>query len=332
MTRALLIMASVLLLCGCGAHGVDSHTEVFKTPEQASAERLATQLKEHKDLAVSVLKFSRPDLQAKAGDGASVVVSADGVSQSIDLTPVEGELLKHSNEERNILRRYLAEQLRGFDVERLRAIGFERSRPWISYDLVNGRTLDEMQKAAGESKLAGALVLTNLYRVTVVRRTEPAVTTPVTAAILEGWNATAARADEAAEMNLREAIRRGELFTTLAYGGIGRSGTLSPGVPPAVIVLPEFLAAVRKAWGSSDNVVLFAPGAGAITFTERRNERLLNVLAPQWRKTLATAKEPLCDQLLLRDDKGLSLFSYEPAGTSRPATKPATKEAPYIVH
>lgn len=320
-----------LIAAGCSSPGKDSHTEVFKTPEQAARERATTMIKEHQKLAVSVLKNARPDVAAQPAEGASITVTADGVSREIDLTPIEDELNRQANQERNILRRYLGEQLRPFDVERLKTVGFAKAKPWVTYDLVNGRDLDAMQKAAGEAKVVNNLVLTNLYRVAVVRRTDPVVTTTVTSEVLDAWRATPAQVDEAATANLKKVIAAGGLFEPLTYGGMGRTGTLKPQVPAAVITLPEFLESIRRTWDTSDDLVIFAPSAGAVTFAERRNERLLNVLSKTWRSQLASSNNPLCAQLLLRTADKLVLFTeMAPAVTTKPVAPPASR--PYIVH
>jgi hypothetical protein len=327
-----LVATFLALLTGCSSGGVDSHTEVFKTPEQASKERYEILLKQHKELAVSVLKFARPDVEAKVAEGPNIAIAADGVSRTVDLTPIEDQLVRQPDQERNLLRHYLTEQLRPFDVERLKTIGFAKARKWCSYELVNGRDLDAMQKQAGDAKLVSAVVVTNLHRVAVIRRGEPVPTMPVTAATLEAWHVTPEQVDEAATANLKRALGTKELFSELAYGGMGRSGTIKQGVPAAVILLPEFLQAVQKAWDTNDDLVLFAPGPGAVTFVERRNDRLLTILVPQWRKILADSNNPLSSQLLIRDREKLALFVYQPPGATKPATAPATKAAPYIVH
>src|SRR2546423_1892555 len=122
---ALLVPMLLLLTAGCSNNaGTDSHTEVFKTADAVAGERLQKQLEAHKELAVSVLRFSRHDIDAKPAEGTTITVTADGVTQPIDLAPIEQQLLQHQNDERAILRRYLEGQLRPFDLERLKVLGF----------------------------------------------------------------------------------------------------------------------------------------------------------------------------------------------------------------
>jgi hypothetical protein len=334
----LVVSALLLWIGGCGGSaGTDSHTEVFKTADAVATDRLQKQLEAHKELAVSVLRFSRHDVEAKAAQGTTITVSADGVTQPIDLAPIEQELLHHQNEERAILRRYLDEQLRPFDLERLKILGFDRARAMAGFTLVNSHDLTDLQKQAGDSPLRSVKLVSDLYRVTVIRRADPtaaaAVIVPVTASLTEAWDASPTAVDAAAMENLRGVLSAtgDNLVETLAFGIRGKSGSLKSGVDPAVIVLPEFLAAVRKAWKTQDNLVLFVPSATGISFVEEHNQKLLDTLVPQWKKILVSTPNALCDQLLLRDEEKLSLFAYQPA--TKPATKPAaTKPEPYIVH
>src|SRR5260221_12647465 len=81
MQRVFNLLFLLATVTGCSSPGHDSHTEVFKTSEEVAADRLARQLQSHKELAVSVLRFSRPDVEVKPADAANVTVSADGVTQ-----------------------------------------------------------------------------------------------------------------------------------------------------------------------------------------------------------------------------------------------------------
>jgi hypothetical protein len=177
-------------------------------------------------------------------------------------------------------------------------------------------------------------VVANLYRVTVIRRPPPASTlVPVTAALADAWQAALAEIDSAAMQNLRDGLATaGDFIEVLAFGPRGRSGTLKANVDPAVILLPEFLAAVQREWKTSDNLVLFLPAASNVTFVEQHNVPLLDLLVPQWKRVLGANPNPLYQQLLLRDAERLSPFAHEP--TTKPAaTRPAaTKPAPYFVH
>jgi hypothetical protein len=323
-----------LLLSACSHPSQDSHTEVFKTAQDAAAERLATQLKAHKELAVSVLRFSRPDIDAKPADGTSITIAADGITHTIDLAPIEEQLLAHQTEQRAILRKFLDEQLRPFDFDRLKLLGFAKVRTQITFLLVNDQTLGEMQTQAGYSPLRRQQIVTNLYRVAAVRTpgaTQP-VTVPITDSLSVAWQVSASEIDAEALHNLRAALTAAgdDLIETIAFGPRGKSGSLKSSVDPAVILLPEFLAAVQKPWSSTDNLVLFAPSPTGITFVEEHNQKLLDLLVPQWMKILVSTPSPLASQLLLRDSQKISLFAYTP--TTQPAPKPATKPTTYIVH
>lgn len=330
--RRITALLFFLTLLGCDHNEKDSHTEVFKTPQELLGERRAKQLAAHKELAISVLRFSRPDLQASTADGSSIAVQADGVSQPIDLLPVEEQLVHHSNEERAIIRRYLDTQLQSFDFERLKSLGLERVKKQASFEIVNTARLQEMQKAAGSSALQSQSIVSNVFRVTVIRQGETTAPVPVTAALVEAWKVLPTAVDAAAMQNLRDALSSSsdQFLETLVFGPAGNSGSLKPSTDPAVILLPEFLSAVQKAWKSQENLVLFVPSSTGIVFVEQHNQRLLDTLAPQWKKQLIASPGPLSEQFLLRDAEKISLFAYSPA--TKPATVPATKPKPYIVH
>jgi hypothetical protein len=332
--RSILLILLALLLSACSHGGQDSHTEVFKTAQDAAAERLAHQLQAHKELAVSVLRFSRPDIDAKPADGTSITVAADGVTRSIDLAPIEEQLLAHQSEQRAILRKFLDEQLRLFDFDRLKSLGFVKIRNQVTFLLVNDQTLHELQTQAGYSPLRQQQIVTNVYRVVVVRTpgaTQP-VTVPITDSLTVAWQVSASEVDAEAFHNLHAALATAgdDLIETIAFGPRGKSGSLKSSVDPAVILLPEFLTAVQKSWNGTDNLVLFAPSPTGITFVEEHNQKLLDLLVPQWMKILVSTPSPLSSQLLLRDAQRISLFAYTP--TTQPSLKPATRPTTYIVH
>jgi hypothetical protein len=329
--RRLTALLIFLTLAGCNHHEQDSHTEVFKTPEQAIAERRTRQLAAHKELALSVLHFARPDIEAKLADGTSIHVQADGVTRMIDLLPIEEQMVRQSNEERAIVRRFLEEQLKPFDFDRLKSLGFERVKNQTAFELVNTQSLAEMQKSAGKSPIHSVPVMTNLHRVTVIRRDPKGTGVPVTAALLEAWKAPQSELDGAAMQNLRDGLNHsGEpFFDTVAFGPVGNTGNLKSGVDPAVILLPEFLMAVQKAWKTQSNLVVFLPSPTGIVFVEQQNQKLLDLMVPLWKKQLLAMPNPLSDQLLLRDAEKISYSDYTP--TTKPATVPATKPKPYIV-
>jgi hypothetical protein len=320
----------LLLLLGCDHNEKDSHTEVFKTSDQARSERAEKQLQAHKELAVSVLKFSRPDIKAVPAEGTSITVQSDSVSRTIDLLPIEEQLVKQPNEQRAILRKFLAEKLRSFDVDHLKQLGFDAVKSKAGYQLVNARDLAEMQAAAGKSPLIREPIVSNVYRVAVIRTGDQAV--PVTAEMLESWHGSASVLDHAIQQNLREVFSqaRGNFMETSPFGPVGQIGSIKTDVDPAIILLPEFLSAVRENWKTSDNLVLFVPAPAGILFVEEHNQKLLDIVVPQWRKQLVAGTNPLSEQLLLRTPGKISYAEYTP--TSKPATMPTTKPAPYFVH
>ena len=319
------------VLAGCDHNEKDSHTEVFKTPGEMMADRRARQLAAHKDLAISVLKFARPDIEAKPAGGTAISVSADGVTRSIDLEPIEEQMVRQSTEERAILRHYLEEQVRPFDVERLKGLPFAQVRKQAGFELLNDEALKDRQKWAGASAVRSVKIVSGVYRLTVIRRGDQTLV-PLNAALIEAWHISADEADASAMENLRVRLKSAGdgLMESLTFGPLGRSGSLKQGIDPAVILLPEFLEAARAIWKTRENLVMFVPTSSGIVFVEEHNQKLLDLLVPQWKKQLAANAHPLSEQLLLRDSEHLAVFSFTP--TTKPSTAPATKPRPYIVH
>src|SRR5947209_10549800 len=148
-----------LALAGCSHQEKDVHTEVFQTPEQVASERREKLLASHKELAVSVLKFARPDISAKPAAGGEITVAADGVTEAIELTPIEDELAQNATKERAVLRRYLDAQLKSFDERRVRELGFEKLRPFIRFGLANESGMEAMRKSLGGARLHETSIL-----------------------------------------------------------------------------------------------------------------------------------------------------------------------------
>lgn len=327
--KRILPLALLALLSGCGEKGVDSHTEVFKTADEIADYRREKLLASHKELAVSVLRFARPDLAVKAGEAGAIDVSADGITQSIDLLPIEPDMANNSNRERAILRKYLDAQLRPFDERRVRELGFEKVKEALRFDLLNEGGLAALQATAGTSKIRAMQVVSGLYRVTMVHR--PGATVPVIEQLIAAWHTTGEAVDSAATDAMRAVLRSAgdKAFDTTSYSTVGRTGTLR--VDAGVIVLPEFLDAVHKAWRTNDNLVLAAPSSRGVQFMESQNTRLAEIVLPQWRQLIVTSPDPLYSMMLLRTQDGLSPFIPREAKPT-PATVPATKPIPYFVH
>jgi hypothetical protein len=134
--------------------------------------------------------------------------------------------------------------------------------------------------------------------------------------------------------NLRKAFAaRTEVpFDTVELPGLGRYGTLRSGVDPAVMLLGEFVAAVRAEWKTADDLVISFPSPLTISFLEQKNEKLLKTMLPEWSKLYAKVSDPMISTMILATDKGLSLYSYAATqAASQPATRPATTRV-YIVH
>jgi hypothetical protein len=332
------VLAGVVIgLAGCGGQtGPDSNTQVFKTPEAASAARRAKLEQDWRELAARVANGERPDVQTReATDGLAVVFAADGVEQRVDLSPLTEKLINANGKEREPIRAYLAELWPAFDRMRLKAIGFAKAAPMLRPLLVNMKQTQALTPAGqpGHAPIVNPVVI-DLNWVPVVRWPASGAQTPVEAEVTESWKTSPQHVSEAALGNLRKEFTASTVpaFETMDLPGMGRYGTLRGGVDASVVLLPEFLAAVRQAWKTSDDLVLFLPSRNVVNFIERKNERLLDRMIPEWSRRVGQLTDPLIGQTVLDGDSGLSLLNYAPkAAATKPATAPATKRV-YIVH
>jgi hypothetical protein len=176
-------------------------------------------------------------------------------------------------------------------------------------------------------------VVQDLNWVPVVRwaRAEGAWT-PVDPSTAVGWKVSEADVNAAAMANLRGAFaKEGQaVFETIDLPGLGRYGRFRPDADATYVLLPEFLAAVRKAWGTDSDLVVSMPSPVTVNFVERKNERLLNQMIPEWQKLYGRVTNPLLREMVVLGDGGVSLLNYKPPST-KPATKPATTKKVHIV-
>ncbi|HEY7115207.1 MAG TPA: hypothetical protein VH475_01400 [Tepidisphaeraceae bacterium] len=336
--RCLTLLCGVIIgtLIGCSSQtGPDSNTAVFKTPEQAVEARKHKLMQDWQEMAAKIANAERPDIKTrKAPEGFALIMSADGLEQPLDLAPLTETLTSASvvGKERDPIRAYLLQHFPPFDRVRLKALGFARVRSMLMPYLAN---LKESQELAGGNTLITNRVVIDLNWLPVVRWPGSDAQTPVEEEVATSWKTPADQVSAAAMENLRQSFtsRSVAAFETVDLPGMGRYGTLRTGVDPAVILLPEFLSAVRKDWKSTDDLVLFLPSRHSVNFLERKNERLLNQMIPQWTTLYTRLADPLIGTMVLDGEHGLALFSYTPptAPGAKPATRPATKRV-YIVH
>ena len=355
------------LFIGCSDQNQNSNTQVFKTARDLVAERRVKQVEIHRDLAMSMLR-TRSDITAtpknappatvetKTANGtetvsttasklpatdpttqpinSQILVQADGMSMVIDLLDIEPKIEASNNQEHAILRQFIDGKLQGFDNQRLMALGFEHARPMLTYDLASTITVAEMEKSVQPSHLLKQQVVGDMYKVLIVQRGE--IKLPITDAVIGAWHTSAGdlgnELGSAAIANLKQKLQAAgdSMIDTLPYGSAGMTGTLKSNVDPAVILLPEFLIAVQSQWKTQDNLVIQALSPAALTFVPEHNQALLDRLYPQWKGQLSLAKNPLCRELILRDDKALSYSSFKP--TTKPTTAPTTKPRTIFVH
>jgi hypothetical protein len=322
------------VLAGCTTQtGPDSNTGVFKTPEQATAARKAKLLDDWQKMAERIANAERPDIKTSKGEGFTLNLAADGVEQTIDLGPLVEKLTSASGKEREPIRAYLAQKIPPFDRARLAKIGFARAKPMLHPELFNMRQTEAMKAPdTGKPPIANRVVI-DLNWVPVVRWPESPGRTAVDADMAAAWNVSIDQVNAAAMDNLKQefASRNQTPIETTELPGMGRYASLRSGFDPAIILLSDFLAAVRKEWKTTDDLVLFLPSRNSINLLERKNEKLLDRMIPEWNSIYAKVPDPMLGSMILASDSGLSLFSYTSAN-AKPATAPATKPKPYIVH
>jgi hypothetical protein len=324
----------LLLLLGCSSQtGPDSNPEVFKTVDQASAARKQKLLLDWQEMTMKIANAERPDVRTIKAEGFAVKMSADGVERTIDLTPLHEKLDQNTGKEREPIRAYLADQFPVLDRARLKAIGFERARPMLRPMLANTKRTGELTPVDTKQPPITNRVVIDLNWVPVVQWPGTQARTAVDADLAGAWGVTGAQVSAAAMENLRRtfAARSEAPFETIELPGLGRYGTLRSGVDPAVMLLPEFIAAVRAEWKTADDLVISFPSPLTISFLEQKNEKLLKTLMPEWSKLYTKVSDPMIGTMILATDKGLSLYSYAATPATKPATQPATKRV-YIVH
>jgi len=327
-------MLLMTLLIGCTSQtGPDSNTGVFQTPEQATAARKAKLLIDWQEMAARIANAERPDIKTIKGEGFSLHLSADGVEQTLDLTPLTEKLSSAAGKEREPIRAYLNLKVPEFDRARLAKMPFEQARLMIHPQLYNARQTTALAAPdTGKAPITNAVVI-DLNWIPAIRWPGSEARTPVDADMAAEWKIPAEQVSAAAMENLKQefAARTQNPIETTDLPGLGRYGSLRSGVDPAILLLPDFVAAVRKEWKTDDDLVVFLPSRNSINVIERKNERLLNRMIPEWTSIYAKSTDPMISSMILASDKGLSLLSYS-ASSNKPATAPATKPAPYIVH
>jgi hypothetical protein len=324
--RRLCLLLAAISISGCTSQtGPDANTDVFKTPEEAGAHRRQRLMSDWADLAARIANAERPDVRTiKAPQGFGLLASADGVERRIDLSPLTEQLTSSQGKERDVIRSYLARELPALDRDRLVKMGFERARPLLWPQLANSKQLSEMGVAGRKEPPIAQRVVVDLYAVPVARWPGSDARTALDSGVASAWKVSDDEVIAAARGNLKSSVAEGGLaFETVDLPGMGRYGSLRGSSDAAVVLLPEFLAQVRKQWNTTDDLILFMPSRSSVTFTESKNTRLLERMVPEWSKLYASVSEPLIPTMVVAGDKGLSLSNYRPA--TKPSTAPATR-------
>lgn len=327
-----LSLSILLLLAGCSSQtGPDANPQVFKTPEQAQATRKAKLLLDWQEMTERFANADRPDISTTKAEGFAVKMSADGVDRTVDLTPLHERLTANTGKEREPIRAFLAQQFPELDRARLKKLGFDRAAPMFRPMLANMKRTAELTPAdAAQAPVVNRVVI-DLNWIPAVNWPGSQARTAIDADVLSAWGVPAERVNAAALENLRKTLPADadQIFETTELPGLGRYGSLRADVDPAILLLPDFLAAVRKAWNTADDLVISFPSMRTINFCERKNEKLLKALIPTWQAIKAA--DPMITTLLLDADAGLSLCDFKPTEPAKPATVPTTKRV-YIVN
>jgi hypothetical protein len=333
-----LILFGMICSLGCSSQtGPDANTGVFKTPEQAGEARRQKLMLDWQEMALRIANADRPDIRTTKATGFALKMTANGVEQTVDLSPLTEKLTSAVGREREPIRQYLAEKLPAMDRARLKALGFARAKSMLHPLLANMKQLGTMTLVDTQQPPITNRVVVNLNWVPVVRwpGTESAQT-PVDAELAAAWGVLADEVSAAALANLRAefAKEKGATFETVDLPAMGRYGTLRGGADVAYLLLPEWLASVRSDWKTTDDLVVSLPSRSTASFMERKNERLMNQLMPEWTRRLAQSPDTMLPTMLLIGDGGVTLLQYQPAAavTSKPTTGPATKPRVYIVN
>jgi hypothetical protein len=321
----MIVVMTALCLPSCTSQtGPDSNVEVFKTPEEAGAYRRQKLVAEWQELAARIANAERPDIRTGKADQFALMSSADGVQRRIDLSPLAESLSGNTGKERDILWQFLSKELAALDRDRLIQMGFERARPMIWPHLANSKQLSEMGITGRREAPVATQVVVNLYNVPVVRWPDTEARAAIDSGVVSEWKVPEDQVIAAGLENLKRSFEKSsDVYDTVDLPGMGRYGSFRSGSDAAVVLLPQFLAHVRKNWNTSDDLAMFMPSRVSVMFVESKNTRLLDRMIPQWEILYTKVTDPLIPTLVVASDSGLKLSTYKP--TTRPATAPEIK-------
>ena len=308
----------------------DSHTEVFRTPEELLAARTAKQRDSWRQLAVTLLQEERPGVAAAPARDLTITASADGAQTTFDLAPIEHLLIAQSDRADIIMRDHFQKTLAAFDQARLSRWPYERAKPLLRPMFITGPQLADLSAshaAPAPANPASTPAIHNFpagIRWVVAIQWQPGMLTPVGSPALSAWNKPLEELKAAALTNVAAEVANHEFFDTTPFGALGRVGALKPGTNPAVVLSPEFLAAVRKQWQISGDLALLIATPSHIQFVEAENTRLLDTIYPGFRAAIASADNALSQAPVRLGNEGVIPLQYQPPAMLSPAkTQPS---------
>lgn len=317
---------AVILTAGCSEPATpDSNTQVFRTVEEVAAERKAAQERNWKQSAIEVLHDERPDIAATPDKDLAIKLSADGMSQKLDLLEVAPALTAQPDQSYIILREHLSRQLIPFDQERLVHMSFASVRQRVRPMLANGGDVQDLTSAL-DSAPATQTVFADLYWLPVVRWNAPRPPTPIGAKAIAAWKVSSDDLNKLAMENLAADPVEGT-FEVTSFATLGRVGTLKSTTDPAILLSAKFLPVARRALDTTDNLALLIATGEDVRFLAAGDKRLLDSIYPNWKSIITNNRRALAKQPLLLSEGGISALNYNPPvmlirPTSMPTTNP----------
>lgn len=322
------MLLALLMTAGCATTpDEDMNTQVFRTPEELLAARTARQRETWKELAATLLQEERPGVSVATSGELSVIVSADGAQATFDLAPIEDLLTAQSDRADIIIRDHFRKSLDRFDQARLARWPYARAQPLLRPMFISASQVAGLNQDGGSADPTSTPAIHNYpggIRWIVAIQWQPGILSPIGPSALSAWNKPVEELRSTALTNVAAEVANHEFFDTTPFGAIGRVGALRPGINPAVVLSPEFLAAVRKQWQISGDLALLIATPNYVQFVEAENTKLLDSIYPGFASTLQSGANPLSQAPVRLGNDGVVPLQYQPPALLTPSkTQPS---------